>query len=525
VKRLVEDAHGRMALGGACVVDLASKPWPTPPTSFQCNAFCQAYQDFVDTYGVPRYKEVNPALFTALTFPFLYGVMYGDVGHGACVLLFGLYLVATYKDDPKRGEIWGGLYSARYMVTMMGAFSVYIGMLYNDLFALPMQIAPSGWGWNTKHVPKSNERANATSYYGDPANVYPFGVDPAWRVSTNELLMYNSMKMKTSVILGILQMNMGIFLRGLNALYFKQKVDFYLEVVPMMLFAYGMFGYMVVIIFVKWTIDWNERMYSGTCNPDNALFSTCDPKLANPTVYTLAELCKNGRVPFDLGGSSGGCQPPNIITTLINIALSPGAVDEPMYPGQAGLQVVILLVAFLSVPVLLLGKPFAIRYGWDKVLNGTSTGGHGGGHGGDGEVESQALTAGHDGGGAHEEHDFTEVLIHQGIETIEFVLGMVSNTASYLRLWALSLAHSELSLVFWGKAMKVTVEMDNPVAAYMGYGVWAATTFAVILCMDVLECFLHALRLHWVEFQNKFYKADGYKFKPFALEPLLRANM
>lgn len=42
-----------------------------------------------------------------------------------------------------------------------------------------------------------------------------------------------------------------------------------------------------------------------------------------------------------------------------------------------------------------------------------------------------------------------------------------------------------------------------------GFAVFAMVTFGVILCMDVLECFLHALRLHWVEFQNKFYKADG----------------
>jgi V-type H+-transporting ATPase subunit a len=51
------------------------------------------------------------------------------------------------------------------------------------------------------------------------------------------------------------------------------------------------------------------------------------------------------------------------------------------------------------------------------------------------------------------EHDPSEIFVHQLIETIEFVLGAISNTASYLRLWALSLAHSQLAKVFFNKTL------------------------------------------------------------------------
>lgn len=54
----------------------------------------------------------------------------------------------------------------------------------------------------------------------------------------------------------------------------------------------------------------------------------------------------------------------------------------------------------------------------------------------------------------HRDVEPNEIFVHQLIETIEYVLGAISNTASYLRLWALSLAHSQLALVFFQKTLE-----------------------------------------------------------------------
>ena len=108
---------------------------------------------------------------------------------------------------------------------------------------------------------------------------------------------------------------------------------------------------------------------------------------------------------------------------------------------------------------------------------------------------------------------FSDVLMHQLIDTIEFVLGSISNTASYLRLWALSLAHSQLSHVLW--RMLIESCMHNALLLFVGFAIWFLSTMIILVLMEGLSAFLHSLRLQWVEFNGRFFKGDGNLFQPY----------
>lgn len=107
------------------------------PTFIETNEFTWAFQEIVNTYGIPNYKEVNPALFAIVTFPFLFGIMFGDVYHGAMLFTFSTILCFSER---KPGTVFGVLGQARYLLLLMGFFSFFAGLIYNDFTSIPLKI-------------------------------------------------------------------------------------------------------------------------------------------------------------------------------------------------------------------------------------------------------------------------------------------------------------------------------------------------------------------------------------------------
>ncbi|KAJ0777952.1 putative V-type ATPase, V0 complex, 116kDa subunit family [Helianthus annuus] len=195
----------------------------SPPTYFRTNTFTNAYQEIVDAYGVAKYQEANPAVYTVITFPFLFAVMFGDWGHGICLLLGALILIAREGklSSQKLGSFMEMLFGGRYVLLLMSLFSIYCGLIYNEFFSVPYHIFGDS-AYRCRDASCSDAHTVGLIKYRD---AYPFGVDPSWRGSRSELPFLNSLKMKMSILFGVAQMNLGIMLSYFNSIFFNNSLD------------------------------------------------------------------------------------------------------------------------------------------------------------------------------------------------------------------------------------------------------------------------------------------------------------
>jgi V-type H+-transporting ATPase subunit a len=371
------------------------------PTLFDLNAVTRSPYEVLSAYGTPHYKEVNPAIFNLVTFPFMFGVMFGDIVHGLVLLAFGLLLILS---ESMRNPILDSLRPHRFTIALMGFFSFYCGLIYNEYLSLSLNLFGSCYEIE-------GEAAVLTE-----GCVYSIGVDPVWSISLNGLNFTNSLKMKMAVIIAIAHMSLGIVLKSVNYWHFNKKIHILIEVLPQLAFLLSVFGYMDFLIVFKWLHAW-----------------------------------------------TGGA--PSIITTMINIPLELGGTTdccggEPLWgtygtTSQDKLQLFLLSLAMISIPIMF-AFPLAYEYlqrrvkqrqdeslDFNEELANSKA------------IEREQLI---ESANSEEEMPLKEIAVYQFIETIEFVLGCISNTASYLRLWALSLAHSQLSEVFFESTVERGLE-------------------------------------------------------------------
>lgn len=84
--------------------------------------------------------------------------------------------------------------------------------------------------------------------------VYPFGIDPIWGEVNNGMTFMNSLRMKLAIIFGVLHMSLGLGIKLLNGIHFRRFYEVYIETIPQMIFLFVVFGYLAILIIVKWCI-------------------------------------------------------------------------------------------------------------------------------------------------------------------------------------------------------------------------------------------------------------------------------
>ncbi|MDD3140014.1 MAG: V-type ATPase 116kDa subunit family protein [Lachnospiraceae bacterium] len=93
-----------------------------PPTKLKNPKLFKPFEVFIRMYGLPAHNEMDPTIFVALSYAFIFGVMFGDLGQGACLFIGGT-LIYKFKKAALAG-----------VIACAGFFSMFFGWMFGSVF-------------------------------------------------------------------------------------------------------------------------------------------------------------------------------------------------------------------------------------------------------------------------------------------------------------------------------------------------------------------------------------------------------
>ena len=103
-----------------------------PPTKLENPKLFKPFEMYIQMYGLPAHNEMDPTIFVAITYSFIFGVMFGDVGQGL-LLLIGGALIYHFKKAPLAG-----------IIATAGVFSTIFGFMFGSIFGFE-DVIPALW--------------------------------------------------------------------------------------------------------------------------------------------------------------------------------------------------------------------------------------------------------------------------------------------------------------------------------------------------------------------------------------------
>ncbi len=169
-----------------------------PPTKITHNRFIKPFEEITKLYGLPKYQEIDPTPFIAISFPILFGLMFGDMGHGLVLLIGGLIVGSLIKGNQ-------GMKNVCWIMAACGAAATVAGLLFGEFFGL--------------------------------TNIFGYEIHPLWFSPFEGDNVFNFLIFSLAV--GIVQIISGLAIELVDYAVTRNYADAFLTAVPQIAFYLG----------------------------------------------------------------------------------------------------------------------------------------------------------------------------------------------------------------------------------------------------------------------------------------------